>query len=146
MDEAHNDSRQQLWCVTLNSRLEENKIIENLMGLLRDFSTMTDHVDFLYRISIYAIRDKYPVTQLHTLIISKQHDKTVFNLPPVELDSIFELAKICRGDILKEDSSVKGFNFGSNAGSVAGQKMRPGDTNPPPARYKLPTIEGDRAA
>ncbi|WP_428623649.1 HIT family protein [Sedimenticola sp.] len=92
----------------------------------------------------YAIRDKYPVTELHTLILSKKHYETVFDLPQFELISIFELAKICRDKIIEKDDTVKGFNFGSNSGVVAGQKVkhvhfhliprRAGDIAPPPAR------------
>lgn len=92
----------------------------------------------------YAIRDKYPVTKSHTLILSKKHYPTVFDLPPAELSSLFELAKICRENLLAEDVSVQGFNFGSNCGQVAGQKIphvhfhliprRSGDIAPPPAQ------------
>jgi diadenosine tetraphosphate (Ap4A) HIT family hydrolase len=95
----------------------------------------------------YAIRDKYPITELHTLILSKNHYHTVFDLPSLELTSIFELAKTCRDKIMKEDTSVKGFNFGSNSGDVAGQKIghvhfhliprRAGDIGPPPAIQQL---------
>ena len=91
----------------------------------------------------YAIWDKYPVTALHTLIVSKKHYRTAFELPPSELVSIFELAKICREKITKDDGAVQGFNFGSNSGQVAGQKFphvhfhliprRVGDIEPPPA-------------
>ena len=92
----------------------------------------------------YAILDKYPVTKSHTLILSKKHYQTVFDLPPSELISIFELAKMCREQITKDDVAVQGFNFGSNSGQVAGQKLlhvhfhlmprRAGDIEPPPAR------------
>ena len=91
----------------------------------------------------YAIRDKFPVTELHTLIISKQHYDHAFDLPEDELTAIFDLAKKCRESILKEDSTVQGFNFGTNSGKVAGQKInhvhfhliprRLGDIEPPPA-------------
>jgi ATP adenylyltransferase len=91
----------------------------------------------------YAIRDKYPVTRLHTLVISKKHYTNVFELPPEELVSILELAKLCREQIMAEDDSVEGFNFGSNAGEVAGQTIahvhfhliprRAGDIAPPSA-------------
>lgn len=91
----------------------------------------------------YAIRDKYPVTVSHSLILSKRHYPTVFELPPLELMSIFELAKMCREKIIMDDVSVQGFNFGSNSGYVAGQKIphvhfhliprRIGDIEPPPA-------------
>ncbi len=48
----------------------------------------------------YAIRDKYPVTKLHTLIISKKHYPSVFELPAEELSSILTLAKVCRVKII----------------------------------------------
>jgi len=70
----------------------------------------------------FAIRDKFPVTESHTLILSKSHYQTVFDLPPIELISIFELAKICREKIVEDDCTVQGFNFGSNSGAVAGKK------------------------
>jgi len=91
----------------------------------------------------YAIRDKYPITDLHTLIISKKHYKTIFELPSPELKSIHDLAISCRDNILNIDKSVEGFNFGSNSGEVAGQKVhhvhfhliprRVGDVEPSPA-------------
>ena len=91
----------------------------------------------------YAIGDKYPVTELHTLILSKKHYETVFDLPPEELISIYELAKFCRNEILRKDCSVKGFNYSSNSGEIAGQKIqhvhfhliprREGDIEPPAA-------------
>lgn len=91
----------------------------------------------------YAIRDKHPTTKLHTLILSKRHYSNVFELPATELTSIFELTKRCRDDIIKKDNAVKGFNFGTNSGAEAGQKIlhvhfhliprRNGDIAPPPA-------------
>jgi len=71
----------------------------------------------------YAIRDIHPVTNLHTLIISKRHHETIFDLPPAEVLRMFALAKVCRNQILEQDPTVKGFNFGANAGSVAGQRI-----------------------
>ena len=76
-------------------------------------------------------------------IISKKHFDHVFDLPSDELVSIFNLAKQCRMQIIKLDELVMGFNFGANAGRVAGQKIdhihfhliprRVGDVEPPPA-------------
>ena len=53
----------------------------------------------------FAVRDKFPVKPLHTLIIPKRH-----------------VALQCRQEIEKLDPSVAGFNFGSNIGEAAGQK------------------------
>lgn len=71
----------------------------------------------------YAIRDKYPVAHLHTLIISKKHFTTAFDMTADDMASIFSLAQQCREDILREDDAVEGFNFGTNAGVVAGQSI-----------------------
>lgn len=71
----------------------------------------------------YAIRDSHPVTHLHTLIISKPHHQTIFDLSPAVLLRMFALAKACRAEILALDPTVKGFNFGSNCGGVAGQRI-----------------------
>jgi len=71
----------------------------------------------------YAIRDIRPVTNLHTLIISKHHHQTIFDIPPAILLRMFALAKLCRTEILALDPTVKGFNFGANAGSIAGQRI-----------------------
>ena len=98
----------------------------------------------------YAIRDKYPVTALHTLIITKDHFDQAFELTPAEFVSIVELAKVCQQQIMEEDSSVEGFNFGTNIGAVAGQKInhvhfhliprRKGDVAPQPAMAKTRSV------
>lgn len=71
----------------------------------------------------FAIRDKYPVRPLHTLVLPKRHVADSFGLTSQEFHAIFDLARQMRSAILCEDSSVGGFNFGSNNGSVAGQKI-----------------------
>ena len=94
----------------------------------------------------FAIRDIDPVTKLHTLIITKEHFPTAFEVPENVLVSLLELAKECRVEIEAIDSAVKGFNFGANFGAVAGQKIdhvhfhliprREGDVSPPPALHQ----------
>lgn len=92
----------------------------------------------------FAVRDKFPVRPLHTLIIPKRHVADVFEAAPQEREALHELALRCRLELMREDPSVGGFNFGSNIGEAAGQKIfhahlhliprRVGDTPPPPAR------------
>lgn len=92
----------------------------------------------------FAIRDKFPVTRLHTLIIPKRHVESYFDLQPSELVSVHQLADQCRHAIAKTDDAVGGFNIGANVGETAGQKIfhvhvhliprRRGDVEPPPAR------------
>lgn len=71
----------------------------------------------------YAIRDGYPVTPLHTLIIPKRHATTYFDLLEEEILACNELTKELRASILSEDHAVDGFNIGMNAGESAGQTV-----------------------
>jgi len=71
----------------------------------------------------YAIRDGFPVTSLHTLIIPKRHAVTYFDLSDAEILACNQLMQEIKTTILKEDSSVDGFNIGMNAGEAAGQTV-----------------------
>ena len=72
---------------------------------------------------IYAIRDNYPVTPLHSLIIPKRHVVDYFSLTKEELLSCDVLLKEVKNSIQTEDESVKGFNIGINSGEAAGQTI-----------------------
>lgn len=71
----------------------------------------------------YAIRDNFPVTNGHTLIIVKRHVPDYFSLTPEEITACHELVSETRNEILREDSLVQGFNVGVNAGAAAGQTI-----------------------
>jgi len=71
----------------------------------------------------YAIKDGFPVTHLHTLIIPKRHVAEYFDLNPKELLACDELLRLMRKSALSADGSVQGFNVGINAGAVAGQTI-----------------------
>ncbi|MDG2365813.1 MAG: HIT family protein [Methylococcaceae bacterium] len=71
----------------------------------------------------YAIRDGFPVTKGHTLIILKNHVDEYFGLSIEELLGCDNLLKSVRRDLLLVDDSIKGFNIGMNSGSVAGQTV-----------------------
>ena len=70
-----------------------------------------------------AIRDNYPVTELHTLVIPKRHSATFFDLFEPERRAINQLLDEVRIDILKKDAAVSGFNIGMNSGETAGQTI-----------------------
>ena len=70
-----------------------------------------------------ALRDGYPVTELHTLVIPKRHVATYFDLTDEERQGIHELLESQQEKIGAEDSSVEGFNIGWNCGEVAGQTV-----------------------
>jgi ATP adenylyltransferase len=71
----------------------------------------------------YAIRDGFPVTNLHTLIIPKRHAETYFDMTVEEKLACDELLTRFRNEIVNIDSSVSGFNIGMNAGESAGQTI-----------------------
>jgi ATP adenylyltransferase len=71
----------------------------------------------------FAIRDYYPVTQLHTLVITKRHAATFFDLFEPERRAINQLLEELRIEMVKNDASVCGFNIGINSGDAAGQTI-----------------------
>jgi len=70
-----------------------------------------------------VVRDGYPVTPLHTLVIPKRHAITYFDLFTSERRAIEQLVDSQRVEIVAKDQSVGGFNIGINAGEVAGQTV-----------------------
>jgi len=66
----------------------------------------------------YAVRDGFPVTKGHTLIVPYREGATVENLRDEELVEIFQ---IIRFEFNK--SGAEGFNIGVNQGEVAGQTV-----------------------
>jgi diadenosine tetraphosphate (Ap4A) HIT family hydrolase len=91
-----------------------------------------------------AVRDRFPVRPLHTLIIPKRHVENVFATDATEREAIHALALVCADALKRDDPTISGFNFGSNIGVAAGQKImhahihliprRFGDLPPPAAK------------
>ena len=71
----------------------------------------------------YSSIDSYPVSEFHSLIVPKRHVETYFELSSEEIQACNELILKTKEKILKQDSSVKGFNIGTNAGKTAGQSI-----------------------
>ena len=71
----------------------------------------------------YVIRDGFPVTSLHTLIIPKRHVETYFGLTKAEVLSMNILINKHKELIEKDDTTVSGFNIGMNCGEDAGQTV-----------------------
>jgi ATP adenylyltransferase len=70
-----------------------------------------------------VVRDLYPVTDGHTLIITKRHVIDFFDLYPVERSAIDALIAKEQVEIRRKDSAVAGFDVGVNAGAAAGQTV-----------------------
>ncbi len=71
----------------------------------------------------YAIRDGYPVTEHHTLIIPNRHVSDYFNLYQPELNAVNQMLNLMKDEIKEKDSSVTSFNIGMNCGKDAGQTV-----------------------
>lgn len=71
----------------------------------------------------YVVRDGFPVTEGHSLIIPKRHAKTYFDLGQAEVNAINELIHSERAVLEEPDPSISGFNIGMNCGEDAGQTI-----------------------
>lgn len=69
-----------------------------------------------------AIRDGFPVSEGHTLIIPKRHIDSLFEATAEEQAALFELLGQTRQQLLDE-LSPNGFNIGINDGAAAGQTV-----------------------
>ncbi len=71
----------------------------------------------------YVIRDGFPVTSGHTLIIPKRHVADYFGLVQSEVHAINALMSEQKKLLEGADNSIDGFNIGMNCGEVAGQTI-----------------------
>ena len=71
----------------------------------------------------FAIRDAFPVTDLHTLIIPKRHVSDYFELYQSERNPVQQLLESQRLELVNADASITGFNIGNNVGETAGQTV-----------------------
>ena len=59
----------------------------------------------------YSSTDSYPVSKFHSLIVPKRHVETYFELTKDEIQACNDLIFKTKEKILKQDTSVKGFNI-----------------------------------
>ena len=79
--------------------------------------------DIIYENSDWiAIYDKYPVSEGHVLIISKQHHKDYFDLSVEETLSLNGFINIIKKK-LDNEFHPDGYNIGCNCGEAAGQTI-----------------------
>jgi len=71
----------------------------------------------------YVIRDGFPVTPFHTLIIPKRHVFDYFGLHTSEVVCLNHLLLAQKDALLIEDPTIDGFNIGMNSGETAGQSV-----------------------
>jgi len=71
----------------------------------------------------YVIRDLFPVTELHTLIIPKRCVASYFDLNDIELYNLQQIIKKEKEELINIDKTISGFNLGVNDGLDAGQTI-----------------------
>lgn len=84
-----------------------------------------------------VIRDGFPISRGHTLIISREHKSSFFELEQPEREALFNLVERAKSELDKR-LSPDGYNIGINDGSAAGQ------TVPHLHIHLIPRYIGDR--
>ena len=70
-----------------------------------------------------ALRDEYPVSERHTLIITRRHVRSWFDATENERAALLELADRIRERLEATESKPDGYNIGINDGEAAGQTI-----------------------
>ena len=69
-----------------------------------------------------TIRDSFPVSEGHTLIIPKRHVQSFFELHAIEKAAVLQALDEAK-EALDKEFSPDGFNIGINDGEAAGQTV-----------------------
>jgi len=84
-----------------------------------------------------VIRDGFPVSPGHTLVVPKRHVASFFEVTDAERTDMMSLLAAARNDLDREFKPA-GYNIGINDGAAAGQ------TVPHLHIHLIPRYEGDR--
>ncbi len=71
----------------------------------------------------FVIEDKFPVSNLHCLIISKRHVSSYFDLTNEEKLELIEATELAKTHVDATDPKINGYNIGINVGEEAGQTV-----------------------
>ena len=83
-----------------------------------------EKLNIIYEDDIFfVIRDSFPVTKDHTLIILNNHDKTYFDLRDKDILQLNNILKFQKESLMQNDNTITGFNIGINQGETAGQTV-----------------------
>ena len=69
------------------------------------------------------IRDAFPVTLLHSLLITKRHVVSYFQCSKEEIEEIPIILDTQKTELKILDDTITGFNIGMNIGEDAGQTI-----------------------
>ncbi len=87
------------------------------------FATGTTNTQILFENETgFVIRDGYPITQGHTLIIPKHHVGSFFEITQTQRQDLFTLVDLAKAE-LQTQYQPQGYNIGINDGDAAGQTI-----------------------
>jgi diadenosine tetraphosphate (Ap4A) HIT family hydrolase len=89
--------------------------MKNFLGISEDRIIFKDDYFFI-------IKDAFPVSPGHLLIISNELRKDFFSLDSVEKERLFIIIDLAK-DIIEREYSPDGYNVGMNCGESAGQTV-----------------------
>jgi len=70
----------------------------------------------------FAVRDGFPISEGHTLIIPKRHVASFFEITSEEREVLFKLLDSAK-NLLDKELNPDAYNIGINDGAVAGQTV-----------------------
>lgn len=70
-----------------------------------------------------AIRDRYPVSHGHLLLVTCRHVASFRDMTDEEWTTVLKMARNLAAHMQKEDPAIQGFNLGINDGRAAGQTI-----------------------
>jgi diadenosine tetraphosphate (Ap4A) HIT family hydrolase len=71
---------------------------------------------------VFAFRDRFPVSDGHTLVVPRRHVETYFDLGAMEQAELWHAVEVVKLELDRE-LQPDGYNVGFNAGTAAGQTV-----------------------
>lgn len=90
----------------------------------------------IVNMDMFVLRDIYPVSPGHTLIIPERHVETYFDMTWEEKIRLWETVEIVKRE-LEDEFGTRAFNIGFNVGETAGQTVMHCHV------HVIPRFEGD---
>lgn len=89
---------------------------------MKDFRSIEQNRILYKNEFFFIIKDGFPVTPGHLLIISNEVRKDYFELTKEECESLSEVIEVAK-DLIETDFKPDGYNIGMNCGETAGQTV-----------------------
>lgn len=89
---------------------------------MKDFSEIPNEKILFRGVYFFIIKDSFPVSQGHLLIISNSTKKDYFELNKLEVEELNSMILKCKA-IIEKNFKPDGYNIGMNCGEAAGQTV-----------------------